>query len=85
VRYEDMVRNLEHEARRLIDHLELDWEPGVLQFHQRAAERVISTPSYVAVTEPVYTHALSRWKNYRGHIEPLLPKLEPFIREFGYE
>ena len=85
VRYEDTVQNLEFEAKRLIDHLGLDWEPGILQFHQRAAERVIATPSYVAVTEPVHTRAIGRWKNYHKHFAPLLPLLDPFLREFGYE
>ena len=85
VRYEDTVQNLEFEAKRLIDHLGLDWEPGILQFHQRAAERVITTPSYVAVTEPVHTRAVGRWKNYHQQFAPLLPMLDPFLREFGYE
>lgn len=85
VRYEDMVRNFECEARRLIDYLELDWEPGILQFHQRASQRVISTPSYVAVTEPVHERAIGRWENYQEQYTSLLPRLEPFIREFGYK
>jgi tetratricopeptide (TPR) repeat protein len=85
VRYEDTVHNLEVEARRLIRHLNLDWEPGILQFHQLATERVIATPSYVAVTEPVHTRAIGRWKNYSRQFAPLLPMLEPFIREFGYQ
>jgi tetratricopeptide (TPR) repeat protein len=85
VRYEDIVQNLEFEAKRLIDYLGLDWEPDVLQFHQRAAKRVISTPSYVAVTEPVHTRAIGRWKNYHQQFTPLLPILEPFLKEFGYQ
>ena len=85
VRYEDTVRDIEAQAKRLIDFLGLDWEPGVLQFHQRAAEQVISTPSYVAVTEPVHSRAIGRWKNYAEPFAPLLPSLEPFVREFGYE
>jgi len=85
VRYEDTVQNLEFEAKRLIDHLDLDWEPGILQFHQRAAERVISTPSSVAVTEPVHARAIGRWKNYSQQFAPLLPMLDRFVREFGYE
>jgi len=85
VRYEDTVQNLEFEAKRLIDHLGLDWEPNILQFHQHAKKRVISTPSYVAVTEAVHTRAIGRWKNYQQQFAPLLPVLEPFLREFGYE
>ncbi len=85
VRYEDTVQNFEFEAKRLIDYLGLDWEPDILQFHQGAKERVIATPSYVAVTEPVHTRAIGRWKNYHKQFAPLLPKLEPFLREFEYE
>ena len=85
IRYEDTVQNLEFEAKRLLDYLGLDWEPEVLQFHQHAANRVISTPSYVAVTEPVYTRAVGRWKNYQKEFAPLLSGLEPFLNEFGYE
>ena len=85
VRYEDIVQNFEFEAKRLIDHLGLRWEPGVLQFHEHAAERVIATPSYVAVTEPVHTRAIGRWENYRDQFTPLLPKLEPFLKEFEYK
>ena len=85
IRYEDTVQNLEFEAKRLIDHLGLDWEPEVLAFHQRAKKRVISTPSYVAVTEPVHTRAIGRWKNYQEQFTPFLPMLEPFLKVFGDE
>lgn len=85
IRYEDVVQNLEHEAKRLIGYLELEWEPGILQFHQKAGKRVIQTPSYTAVTEPVHTRAIGRWKNYRQQFTPSIPRLEPFIDEFGYE
>lgn len=85
VRYEDVVSDLETEAKRLIGHLDLGWEQSILQFHRHASERVISTPSYAAVTEPVYSRAISRWRNYQRHFEPLLPKLKPFLAQFGYE
>jgi hypothetical protein len=85
VRYEDTVQDLEVETRRLIDHLGLEWEPGILEFHGHAAERAISTPSYAAVSEPVHTRAIGRWKNYRQQFAPLLGTLDPFVREFGYE
>ena len=85
VRYEDTVQNLEFEAKRLIDFLGLDWEPDILHFHQNASNRVISTPSYVAVTEPVHTRAIGRWKNYQQQFSLLLPMLEPFLTEYGYK
>ena len=85
VRYEDIVQNLEHESKRLIGFLGLDWEPGILQFHQKAQKRVILTPSYAAVTKPVHTRAIGRWKNYTRQFSPLMARLKPFIEEFGYQ
>lgn len=85
IRYEDTVRDLEGEAHRLLDHIGAPWSDGVLSFHEKAREQFIGTPSYSAVTEKVYTRSVNRWKNYEKHIEPVLPHLERFIKEFGYD
>jgi tetratricopeptide (TPR) repeat protein len=85
IRYEDTVQNFEFEAKRIIDYLGLDWEPEISQFHQVAKDRVIATPSYVAVTEPVHTRAIGRWRNYSAQFAHLIPQLERFIKAFGYE
>lgn len=85
VRYEDTVAELDTQARRIIDHLGLDWHDEILNFHEKAAERAIRTPSYAAVTEKVHTRAVARWKHYRSHFEPLLPRLSRAIEAFGYE
>jgi tetratricopeptide (TPR) repeat protein len=85
VRYEDTVRELETQARRLLEFLDVPWDEGVLEFHEAARERLISTPSAAAVTEPVHTRAISRWRNYAAAFEPHLPRLEPFVQVFGYE
>jgi tetratricopeptide (TPR) repeat protein len=84
VRYEDTVADLESQARRIIEHLGLDWHDDLLRFHEKAAERAIRTPSYAAVTEKVHTRAVARWRNYEARIRPLMPHLGPFIDEFGY-
>jgi hypothetical protein len=84
VRYEDTVSDLEHEARRMLEFLGVPWDAGVLQFHDRARERVISTPSYEAVTRPIHTKAMHRWENYARHLAPYVDRLRPFIEAFGY-
>ena len=38
VRYEDTVRELETQARRILDHLGVAWDPRVLDFHEVARE-----------------------------------------------
>ena len=85
VRYEDTVNDLEHEAHRILDHIGAPWSDGVLAFHEKSRDHYIGTPSYAAVTEKVYTRSVKRWKNYEKHLEPILPHLERFIKEFGYD
>lgn len=84
VRYEDTVANLEKEARRALAFLGLPWEEGVLKYRERLAKKVVGSPTYEAVSQPLYTRAIGRWKNYEKFIEPYLPTLQPFVDAFGY-
>ena len=85
VRYEDTVRDLETQARRIIEHIGLEWHDDLLRFHEKAAERAIRTPSYAAVTEKVHTRAVERWRNYASAFENLHPHLARFVAAFGYQ
>ncbi|MBI3432236.1 MAG: sulfotransferase [Hydrogenophilales bacterium] len=85
VRYEDLITNLEDEAHSLLDFLGVDWDDAVLSHTRHAQERaLINTPSYHQVTQPIYQHARYRWKRYQTAFTPILPTLQPFIRQFGY-
>lgn len=70
VQYEDVVADLEGQARRLIDFLGAPWDDRCLQFHQQ--ERAVQTPSRWQVRQPIYTKSVGRWKRYRE----FLPDLE---------
>ncbi len=83
-RYEDIVADLEKSARRLLDFIGLDWDPAVLEFFAAARRRRVYTPSYHAVTQPVYQRSVGKWKTYETELAPVLPILEPYIDEFGY-
>jgi tetratricopeptide (TPR) repeat protein len=83
-RYEDIVDNLEQSARRLLAFLDLDWDAGVLDFYKAARQRRVYTPSYQAVTQPVYRRSVGKWEAYQKQLAPVLPLLEPLVREFGY-
>jgi hypothetical protein len=85
VRYEDTVADLESQARRMLEHLGQPWDDAVLRHHEQAADHVISTPSYAAVSEPVHRRAIQRWRNYETHLEPYLDRLTRFIEAFGYD
>jgi Flp pilus assembly protein TadD len=83
-RYEDVVADLEREARRILEFLGLPWDERVLQFYEHARQKIVRSPTYRDVTQPVYHKSIGRWQHYARHFEPILPTLEPFIQEFGY-
>jgi tetratricopeptide (TPR) repeat protein len=85
IRYEDTVADAEKQARRALDTLSLPWDNQVLNYRQRLLDRKrVTSPTYAAVAEPIYTRAIGRWRNYEWLLEPAMTMLEPFIREFGY-
>jgi hypothetical protein len=85
IRYEDTVANVESQARRALDTLSLAWDNQVLNYRERLlGKKQVTSPTYEAVAQPVYTKAIGRWKNYEPLLEPALETLQPFIREFGY-
>ena len=85
VRYEDVVRDLERPSRRVLAFLDLPWDEHVLQFHQRAQRKHVHSPTYEAVTKPVYSSSVGRWRNYLAQLEPHLSLLRPYIDAFGYD
>ena len=74
VRYEDLVDDLESEARSLVDYCGLDWQPGCLEFHTNP--EASTTASTVQVRRPVYRSSVGRWKDYRRELAPLVEVLE---------
>ncbi|MCK5194358.1 MAG: sulfotransferase [Desulfobulbaceae bacterium] len=85
VRYEDIVTDLEGEARRLLDFVGVEWDSKVLEFYEHAKTKgQIKTASYHQVTQPIYRHAAYRWKHYEKFCEPFEKQLAPYIDCFGY-
>jgi hypothetical protein len=84
VRYEDIVTNLEAVARRTLEFLGVPWHERVLKFDEHARHKIVFSPTYADVTQPVFKRAKGRWKNYQKYLEPHLPQLEPFVKAFGY-
>ncbi|HEX4197569.1 MAG TPA: tetratricopeptide repeat protein [Caulobacteraceae bacterium] len=69
VRYEEVVADTEGQARRILDHCGLDWDPRCLAFHK--TERPVRTASVAQVRRPIYDSAVSRWRRYERHLRPL--------------
>jgi tetratricopeptide (TPR) repeat protein len=74
VRYEDVVADLEGQARRIIDYCGLPWDESCLSFHQ--TDRPVRTASATQVRQPIYTSAIGRWRVYEEHLGPLLGALD---------
>jgi len=73
VTYENVVDDLESEAKRLISELGLEWEPGVLDFHENKAAAM--TGSAAQVRKKIYSSSVGRWRNYEAQLEPLADAL----------
>lgn len=73
VAYEDVVRDLEGQARRLIAYCGLDWDERCIAFHQ--TQRTVRTASAAQVRQPVYQDSVGRWRRYEAHLGPLLSEL----------
>jgi Flp pilus assembly protein TadD len=84
-RYEDLAADPETAARSLLTFIGLPWNERVLKAHtQQDPTRALSTPSYQAVTQPVSTRAVARWKHYERHVAPVQQTLAPYIKALGY-
>ena len=69
VRYEDVVDDVEREARRLLAFCELPWDQRCLAFEENAAP--VATASSAQVRQPIYRFGLERWRRYERQLEPL--------------
>jgi tetratricopeptide (TPR) repeat protein len=69
LRYEDLISDQEAMTRRLIEFCGLDWDQGCLHFHESG--RIVTTPSYDQVRQPIYRKSIARWRHYDAHLEPL--------------
>jgi tetratricopeptide (TPR) repeat protein len=74
VEYEALVRDQEGQTRRLLEQLQLDFEPACLEFDRN--EAASATASSVQVREKIHTRSVQRWQQFERHLEPLRRILE---------
>lgn len=85
VRYEELVDDLPGQARRAVDFLGLGWDDAVLAYRDRQAEKPVLSPTYEAVSRPVYRTAVGRWRRYAGPLAPALEILAPLVESLGFD
>lgn len=86
VRYEELIVDPQASLSDVMTLLELEWEEEQGDHVAHANARgSIRTPSYGQVTQPLYSRAADRWRRYETQLEGILPRLQPFVRDFGYD
>ncbi len=74
IAYEDTARDLEPNARALIEFLELPWEDACLHFHKQ--DTAVATASAVQVRQPAHTRSIGRWLRYEDQLEVMRKALQ---------
>jgi tetratricopeptide (TPR) repeat protein len=69
VSYEALVADPETEARRMLAHLGLKWDPACLDFAGR--EGKVQTASIAQVRQPLYRTSVGRWRRWEKWLGPL--------------
>jgi len=77
VQYEDVIDDVEGQARRLLDYCELPWESACLKYYETS--RPVNTASMEQVREPIYSDAVGYWQNYESHLDDLKEILAPVL------
>ena len=75
--YEDLIRDTEAEVRRLLDYLDLTFDPACLRFFENP--RAVATPSSEQVRRPIFADAVDRWLSFEPWLGPLKAALGPVL------
>ena len=70
VQYEDIVADLEGQARRMISYCGLEWDASCLAFYK--TQRSVRTASAIHVRQPIYRGSVGRWRPNDDVLRPLL-------------
>ena len=73
VSYEELAQDPEPQARRILDWCGLDWEPGVLNFHEQDSPSM--TASAMQVRRPFYTESIGAWERAGSGFDRVREKL----------
>ena len=68
-----MIEDTETYARRLIDHVGLEWDPNCLNFHQ--TKRPVRPASQTQVREPIYKTSVAKWRSYERQMAPFVEEM----------
>jgi tetratricopeptide (TPR) repeat protein len=73
VQYEDVVADVEQQARRIVAHCGLEWDDACLAFYE--TRRPVRTASASQVRQNIYRTSVGRWRHYEALLQPLIREL----------
>lgn len=79
--HERLVHDTEAEVRRMLDHIGVGFESGVLAFHEN--RRPVRTASSEQVRQPIFTEGLEQWRHYAPWLHDLEGTLGPQLAEMA--
>ena len=74
VDYDELVKSPEHDLRRLLQFLGLEWDDRCLEFHK--TDSLVQTASIWQVREELHTRSSGRWRNYAPFLQNIQALLE---------
>jgi tetratricopeptide (TPR) repeat protein len=69
VHYEDLTADPVPQIKRLIAHVDLEWDDRCLEPERN--DRRVKTPSRWQVRQPIYRSSVERWRSYEPYLGPL--------------
>jgi len=72
INYETLVSEQEQITGKVLDFLDLEWDPACLRPEQNA--NVIRTPSVWQARQPVYGSSMGRWTKFEPWLGEIVPK-----------
>lgn len=82
IRYEDLLDDLQSSSSDALSLLGLTWENNMLDFHRETSP--VNSPTYEAVSKPLFYQAKGRWVNYEEQLAAHLPGMQALVHKFGY-
>jgi tetratricopeptide (TPR) repeat protein len=73
VRLEDWVEDFSGTVRRVLDFLDLPYDPACERFYEQDSR--VRTVSRTQVRQPVNARGLGRWRPYERHLQPFIVEL----------
>jgi tetratricopeptide (TPR) repeat protein len=67
--YEELVAEPERVSQEMIIFCGLEWDERCMRFHDNP--RAVRTMSKLQVRQPVYRHAVAKWKRFEAYLQPL--------------